>query len=296
MIRVTILGTAGASPTKQRNLTSVALAYDGNVVLFDCGEGTQMQILKYGVNSSRIRAIFISHAHGDHVIGLAGLVRTLALNGRKEPLKVFAPRGSEGVVRNLIEFDKAALTYPIEIKGVQKGLVYEGKDFTVSAFKLDHTISSYGYIFKINNKRRFIGDKAKRLGISGEMFSILQKRGSIRLGKRTIRLTDVTTISLGKKVVYASDTRPTSSTANAARGADMLIHESTYAEAESGLARDRGHSTAYEAAMIAKKAKAKKLELIHFSARYKSASGLETEARKVFPNSVAAKDGDVIDL
>ncbi|MEM3838973.1 MAG: ribonuclease Z [Candidatus Micrarchaeaceae archaeon] len=296
MVRITVLGTSGASPTKERNLTSVALLHEGNLVLFDCGEGTQMQLLKAGINSSKIRAVMISHAHGDHVIGLAGLVRTLALNGRREKLEIFVPKGSEGTIRTLINFDKAILTYPIDIKGVHKGTVYVGKDFTISAFRLDHTISSYGYVFKMNDKRRFIEAKAKRFGIKGEMFSVLQKNGRIKLGSKTIRLSEVTTLSIGKKVVYASDTRPTASTLEAAKDADLLIHEATYTAAEASLARERGHSTAAEAAVIAKKAKAKMLVLIHFSARYKSTDGIEAEARKVFPNSKAAKDCEVIEI
>ena len=296
MIRITVLGTSGASPTKERNLTSVALSYDGNVFLFDCGEGAQMQILKYGVNSSRIKAVFISHAHGDHVIGLAGLVRTMALNGRKDKLLVCVPKGSESVVRSLVVFDNVRLTYPIEIKAVKRGQVYMGRDFTVSAFKLDHTIPSYGYVFKINDRRRFIENKAKRLGIKGEMFSILQKNGRIRLGKKTIKIAEVTTPFAGAKVAYASDTRPTNSTIAEAKGADILIHEATYMDAESSLAKERGHSTAKDAAAIAKKAKAKRLVLIHFSARYRDIRDLEAEAKKVFANSTAAEDGYVISI
>lgn len=294
MIKVTILGTSGASPTKERNLTSVALSYDGNAFLFDCGEGTQMQVLKYGVNSSRIRAIFVSHAHGDHVIGIAGLVRTLALNGRREPLSIYAPRGSEGIIRNLIAFDKAMLTYPINVIGVKPGKVYRGKDFTVSAFRLSHTVSTFGYAFKIDDKRNFIVDKAKRLGLAGEMFSTLQKRGSIVIGRRRVRLNEVTTAKPGKKVVYASDTRPTSATVAAARGADLLLHESTYAEQERGLAKERKHSTAREAATIARRARVKELALIHFSARYRDLRLIEAEAKKVFANTVVTRDGDSI--
>ncbi len=294
MIKVTVLGTSGASPTKQRNLTSVALAYDGNVLLFDCGEGTQTQILRYGVNSSRIRAIFVSHAHGDHVIGIAGLVRTLSLNGRREPLLICVPKGSEPIIKSLIGFDKVMLTYPIAIKGVKGGMVYKGKDFTVSAFKLNHTIPTYGYVFKIDDKRRFIEQKARKLGLVGEMYSILQKKGKLKLGRKTIRLNDITRIKVGKKIVYASDTRPTSTTVKAAKDADLLLHESTYADREKRLARQRGHSTAYEAAAIARKAGVKQLALIHFSARYTDMKQIEADAKKEFENVLITKDGDEI--
>ena len=294
MIRVTVLGTSGASPTKTRSLTSVALSYDGNIFLFDCGEGTQMQVLKYGVNYSRIKAIFISHIHGDHVIGIAGLVRTMALNGRKNPLYVFVPRGEEKVISTLVHFDRAVITFDIVIKGIGAGVQYKGKDFTVSSFRLSHTVPSLGYAFKVNDRRRFNETKCKKLGLEGEMFSILQKKGSMRLGRKTVRIESVTTVKPGEKIVYASDTRPCASTVSAAKGANLLIHEATYADTESKLARERGHSTAKAAADIAKRAKVGKLVLIHMSARYRDSAPIEAEARSVFKDTIVAQDGEDI--
>ncbi len=294
MIRITMLGTSGATPTKLRSLPGVALSYEGNVFLFDCGEGTQMQLIRRGVNMSRIRAILLTHAHGDHVIGVAGLVRSLALAGRKEPLLIFVPKGYEGVVKSLVSFDKAVMTYPIGIRGVEPGKVYRGRDFTISAFRLSHNIPACGYIFKTDDKKRFIKDKCSRLGLEGEMYSILQKKGRLRLGKKTVRISEVTRREAGKKIVYACDTRPSQATVAAARGADLLIHEATYADSEKGLARERAHSTASEAARIARKAGARRLVLTHISARYKSQAQQEAESRKIFANAVVAKDGDDI--
>ncbi len=294
MIRVTVLGTAGASPTKNRSLTSVSLFYDGNVLLFDCGEGTQMQILKYGVNHSRIRAIFLSHAHGDHVIGLAGLLRSMELNGRQEPLYIYIPQGYQGVINRLITFDNAKISYPIHVKGIKAGKVYRGKDFTVTAFRVEHTIATYGYAFKIDDKRKFIEEKCRKLGLVGEMYGALQKKGSLRVGRKLVRLGDVTRIKSGKKIVYATDTRPARATVTAARGADLLVHEATYADREKRLAKERMHSTALEAAQVAKKAGARELVLIHLSARYKNSLQHETDAKTVFDNAIVAKDGDDI--
>jgi ribonuclease Z len=291
MIRITVLGTSGAAPTRERNLTSVALVHEGDVLIFDCGEGTQRQILKYGINSYRIKAIFLSHTHGDHVIGIAGLVRTLALNNRKEPLYIFVPQGFEKVVKSLIVFDKAVISYQIIIKGVKGGQLYKGKDYTVSAFKVNHTIPTYGYVFKINDRRNFDGKKAKALGIKGPMFSELMKKGRITIGKRTVRLGQVSTVKVGKKIVFATDTRPVNATVAAAKNADLLIHESTYADAQSELARDRGHATSIEAATIAKKAKVSRLLLLHISARYRDAEQLRKEADKVFKGAIVADDG-----
>ena len=249
-IKITMLGTSGSSPTKSRSLPGVALTYNGSVILFDCGEGTQMQMIKYGINFSKIIAIFISHAHGDHVIGLAGLVRTMAMNRRSADLDIFVPKGYEKVIRTLISFDKALMTYRINIHGVRSGTVYRTKDFNVSAFPVNHTISACGYIFRENDRRRFIVEKTKRLGIEGTMHSVLQRHGWIRIGSKRITLKSVTSVQKGKKVVYATDTRPSRSHV-AAKGADLLIHESSYSEGEGDLARERKHSTSAEAAVMA---------------------------------------------
>lgn len=293
-IKITMLGTSGSSPTVSRSMPGVALVYDGTVLLFDCGEGTQMQMLKYGVNSSRISAIFISHAHGDHLIGLAGLVRTLAMNRRGQQLDIFIPKGYEKVINSIISFDKVLMTYPINVHGIRSGAVYRGRGFSVRAFPLNHTIPACGYAFGEDDRRRFMVKKCERLGIRGEMFSELQEQGWIRTGRKRITLKEVTTLSKGRKVVYASDTRPSNATVSAARGADLLIHESSYAESEAALAKERKHSTSSEAARVAKYAKARRLVLTHISARYSRPDAVEKDAKKVFRNSAVANDGDII--
>lgn len=291
MIHVTFLGTSGSSPTKERRMPSLSLEYGGELFLFDCGEGTQMQMLKYGINAYRLNAIFLSHAHGDHIIGLAGLIRTLALNKRYRELKIFTPKGYESTIKRLIAFDKAIIKYDIRIIGVRAGRVFKGKGFSVYAFKLNHTIPTYGYVFKEDDKRRFIKERCTTLGIKGKMFSEIQKRGYIKIGNRRIGIRSITRLQRGKKVVYAADTRPASSTISVSKHADMLIHESSYAKMHSMLASARKHSTAEEAAIIAKKAHAKLLVLIHFSARYKTTTQLAKDAQKVFRRTIAARDG-----
>lgn len=291
MIKVIILGTAGSAPTKTRHLPSVALIRDGDILLFDCGEGTQFQMLEYGINAVKVKAIFLSHAHGDHIIGIAGLVRTMALNSRRTPLQIFVPKGYEKVIRNLVVFDKAMISYPIEIKGIKPGLIYKGKDYTVSAFKVNHSIPTLGYAFKENDKLRFVENLAAKAGITGTMFGVLQTKGSIKLGTKTIRLKDLTRKQEGKKIVYATDTRPANTTLRAAKGADLLIHEAAYSQAEEKLAIERKHATSYEAAELAKKAKVKRLILTHISARHKDSHILLSDAKKVFGNTVVAEDG-----
>lgn len=294
MIEITILGSSGSSPAKDRNLPSVALRREGDVFLFDCGEGTQMQMIKYGINAYRIKAIFVSHSHGDHIIGIAGLVRTLAMSNRDKPLGIFVPKGQEKIIKALVMFDKAMIGYDINIIGIGKGLAYTGKDFRISAFRLNHTINALGYIFQENDKKNFIMERCKKLGIEGRMFSELQKKGRIKLGKRIIYAKDLVDIRPGKKIVYAMDTRPTAETVKAAKDADLLIHESSYTEEFGRLARERKHSTALEAAEIAKKANVKRLVLTHISTRFKTAKPLIDEARKVFKEVSVAEDGERI--
>ncbi len=296
MLKLTFLGTAGSTPTKFRNLPATALDYNGSVFLFDCGEGTQRQCMYYSVNISRIKAIFLSHIHGDHTIGLAGLLRTLALNKRTEPIYIYIPKGYERHLIALIGFDMALIPYKLIIKPIQSGTIYKGDRFQISAFKLSHTVPTYGFVFKEDDKTRFIKQKVKALGIKGDMFKELLKKKSIKIGKRTIRLKDITFNEKGLKIAYATDTRPSNSTVTAANGADILIHESTYADAEKTLAKERHHSTAMEAATIAKRAKARRLVLVHLSARYRTADQISKEAKKIFQNTDVAKDGFVINI
>lgn len=291
MIKITFLGTSGSAPTKDRGLPSVAITREGETLLFDCGEGTQIQLLRYGLNMSRIKAVFITHTHGDHIIGVAGLIRTFALNHRTEPLKIFVPKGGERSVVSLVTFDNAIINYPIIIEGVSGGVVYKGKGFSVRAFQLRHTVKTYGYSLVEDDRIHFMKEKCRAYGIKGPMFSTLLKQKRIRLNGRLIRLDEVSRRDKGVKLVYATDTRPLDTTIREARGAELLIHEASFAEPLKKLAVERKHSTAAEAAEVARRAGAKSLILFHISARYKNTNALLNEARRVFNNTSVAKDG-----
>ncbi|MDE1873736.1 MAG: ribonuclease Z [Candidatus Micrarchaeota archaeon] len=290
-IKTIILGTAGSAPTKERRMPSVAVIYEGDVLLFDCGEGTQFQMLEHDINPVRVRAIFVSHAHGDHTIGIAGLVRTMGMNNRREPLTIFVPAGDEKVIESLITFDRALINYKVLIRGVRSGRVYSGREYEVLAFKLRHTIPTYGYVFREKSRTKFRKELAHKMGLKGEMFSKLERSGRVKLGKKTITLDQVSWKQEGKKVVYATDTRPTQSTIVAAKNADLLIHESSYKASEIGLAKKRLHSSAGEVAALAKKAGVKRLVLTHISARHRTDAELLSDARKIFKNTVVARDG-----
>ncbi len=288
---IVFLGTGGSMPTKDRGLPAVSVEHEGEMLLFDCGEGTQMQAMRFGVNLSKLRAIFVTHTHGDHVIGIAGLVRTLAISKRQAPLRIFVPKGEEKMILSLLTFDRAIIDYPIVIEGIGAGTVYKGKDFTVSAFKLSHSVPTVGYVLKENDRPKFIKEKCIRLGIKGVMFQELIKKGYVMVKGKRIKLADVSTKTVGKKMVYATDTRPTQATVTAAKDADLLIHESSFAHEHHERAKERSHSTAREAAHIAKKARVKMLVLFHISARYKAHGQHISDAKEVFKNSQAAKDG-----
>ncbi len=293
-VRIVALGTAGSAPSKERNLPAFALVYDGEVLLFDCGEGTQLQMLKYGINAYRTKAVFITHIHGDHVIGLAGLLRTLAINNRKDPLDIFVPKGYESVIEKLRTFDNAKIDYKINVHGIGNGVAYRGRGFTVSSFPLKHSIETKGYVFEEDERLKFDKELCKKLGIKGTMFKELSEKGSVVANGKRISISKVAKKVYGKKIVYASDTRPVEATVKAANNADILIHESSYADGEKELAAERKHSTASEAAAVAKKAKAKRLLLTHISARYKDVKELQNESKKTFRNTEIANDGMII--
>lgn len=303
-MKIVFLGTSGSTPTKQRNLPSVALEYNGEILLFDCGEGTQRQVMQNSLNISKINKIFISHMHGDHVIGVAGLIRTFALNNREKPLYIFVPEGEEKKINALLTFDKIKFDYPIIVKEAKTGVIDKNKDYIIKAFRLKHSVPTCGFIFKELNRLRFYKNKCMSYGIKGTMFAELKEKGFININKniknknkgKRINLKDVTYEVKGKTIVYATDTRPFINTITAAKNADLLIHEATYANDNENLAKERMHSTALEAALIAKKANCKKLALLHISSRYHSIDTMKKEAKKIFKNTIIPNDGDILEI
>ncbi|MCX6769471.1 MAG: ribonuclease Z [Candidatus Micrarchaeota archaeon] len=282
MFEITFLGTASAMPTPERGLSSIAVRRDGDVFLVDCGEGSQRQMMRFGVSYMKVKAIFISHLHLDHFLGVFGLLETMRLNGRKEKLTIYAPRGAGGV------FGKKDF---LEIIEISDGFSADLGAFSFTSFEVKHDGKSFGFILEEKEKVRFFEEKAKSLGLKGQMFSEIQKKGSLKIGAKTIRLKDVTYSQRGKKIVFSGDTSPCPAVAKAAKAADILIHESTFGQDRIPEAKETNHSTAKDAAACAKKAKAARLILTHFSGRYADFSPLVSEATAVFPKTEAAKDG-----
>jgi len=289
MLQIIFLGTSGSTPTKERSMPSFAVKHEGELFLFDCGEGTQRQMMKYKVGYGKLKAVFISHTHLDHFIGLYGLIETLHLTMTfPKPVEVYAPRGFEGLLINRYKF--------INVKEIKEGVVYKGKDFKVSAFKVKHGREAYGFVFEEEPKRKFNEKKAHSLGLKGKMFREIQEKGFVKVGKKKIKLDDVSWEEKGKKIVYSGDTFPCENVVKAAKNADVLIHEATLDDEWKKEAEEREHSTSSGAAKTAKKAKAKKLILTHMSPRYRDASPILKQAKKIFPDVVIAKDGMVVNV
>jgi ribonuclease Z len=282
MFEITFLGTASAMPTPKRGLTSIAVRKDGDVYLLDCGEGSQRQMMRFDVSYMKVRAIFISHLHLDHFLGVFGLLETMRLNGRKEKLTIFAPKGAQGVFGRK-EF--------LEIIEIEDGTNADFGGFSATAVKNLHMDNSFGFVLEEKSKTRFYEEKAKAAGLKGVMFTQIQEKGSLKIGSKTVKLKDVSYVQLGKKLVYSGDTPACAAIAKAAKGADLLIHEATFASDKIDEAKETRHATAEDAAKTAKKGGVKKLMLTHFSGRYADTSQLLSEARALFPQTACAEDG-----
>jgi ribonuclease Z len=311
MLTVTFLGTSAARPTVERNVSGLSVHREGETMLFECGEGTQRQMMRYGV-SFALSEIFFTHFHADHFLGVIGLIRTLGLQGRPEPLYLYGPKGAKKVLGEAMKLGVERVPFPIEITEVNAGDVVQGPKghgarsterdgYEIQAFATDHGGVGVGYALKEHERRgRFDVEKAKAAGIpEGPLWGKLAKGEAITLSNGpSFQPSDfVGPTRPGRLVVFTGDTRPCASVIDAAKGADLLIHEATFGEEEKLRAKETGHSTAREAAQVALAAGVKKLVMCHVSARYSiSAEELVKEAREVFPNASVAKDGMEVDV
>lgn len=299
-MRITILGSGGTLPTPSRNLPSIALRREGKVFLFDCGEGTQLQLMRARVGFGPIEGIFISHLHGDHVTGIPGLLMTLGQSSREGAITIYGPPGLQQYIRETMDNLSIHPAYEVTIQESEKGIMCEGTEYWIEAVPVDHGLFTLTYAF-IEHQRpgRFDINKAKDLGIpEGPLFSELQDGKDIRLGDgRTIHAQEVVGPPRpGRKVVYAIDTRPCSNVIALAKGADLLIHDGMFAEEMRAEAKERGHSTARQAAEVAKEAGVDKLVLVHISPRYENDEDLLKEAQEIFPQTLIAQDLLTLDI
>ena len=299
---VTFLGTGGAVPTTQRNTSSVFCRREGERFLFDCGEGTQRQMMRFGTGFG-LSHIFVSHLHGDHILGIPGLLQTMDFNERTEPLAIHVPDGQQRRIERLVDATGTDPSFPVRIHGVSDGdVALETEEYEVCTFETDHDTPSVGYaLVEDDRKGRFDREYAEELGVPvGPKFQRLHAGEDVELEDGTVvRSEDVVGETRpGRTLVYTGDTRPTDRTVEVAADADLLIHDSTFAADNAGRAGQTGHSTAARAAEIAEEAGAKRLALVHISSRYAgNVSPIEREAREVFDGEAfVPDDGDKIDV
>ncbi|MCD6511091.1 MAG: ribonuclease Z [Thaumarchaeota archaeon] len=292
-LKLVFLGTSSAVPTKDRGLSSIAVLRKGEVLLFDAGEGVQRAMMKAGIGFGGRMRVFITHMHGDHCLGLIGMLQTMGLLGREKLLELYGPRGLLEFVESNVKMLHYCPPFPISFKEVREGVVLDAGEYVVKAHPALHSIPSFSYV--LEEKERpgvFYPDKAVALGVPrGRLWHELQHGRPVRVGDRVIRPEQVTGPKRpGRKIGISGDTRPTEGLVEFFRGCDVLVFESTYDDSLADRAVENLHSTAREAAEVARESGVGKLVLYHFSPRYRDVGLLVEQAREVFPNVVAAED------
>jgi ribonuclease Z len=295
-LSVRFLGTSASRPTVERNVTSLAIRRGGETFLFDCGEGTQRQMMRYGV-SFNVGDIFFTHMHADHILGVTGLIRTMALQGRTEPMRLFGPPKSERLLRQAVTLGSDKQHFPINYVEMTPGEPLQRDGYSILPFSVEHGGALALGLAIVESPRlgRFNPDLARSMGIpEGPLWGQIHKGQEITLPDgRVVHPSElVGPTRSGRKLVFTGDARPSDTTAEVAAGADLLIHEATFADEEAPLAVETGHSTAREAATVADRAGVKRLVLTHISSRYsRDVQELAAEARSVFPSAIVARDG-----
>ncbi len=297
MLRVVFLGTSGTIPSVERNPSAIFIQFGQYRVLLDCGEGTQRQMM-IAKTGFKLNAIFITHLHTDHFIGLFSLLETMSLNDREEKLTIYSPN-PEFLKAIFDAFGYDNLSFPVEVRELKDGESVRFGNFRIMAFETDHIVKSYGYALIEDERRgKFNRKKAEELGLKpGPIYSKLARGESVVVDGKVITPEMILGEPRpGRKVVYTGDTRPCKRVVEVAKNADLLIHDSSFTSDLQDWAVETKHSTAKEAAKVAKEANVKKLVLTHISARYKDASVLLSEAKEIFENVVVAEDFMVIEV
>lgn len=299
-LSIIFLGTGGSWPTIKRNVSSVALKRAGEILLFDCGEGTQRQFQKSNLRYMQILKIFITHFHGDHFLGLPGLIQTMQLNDRDVPLHIYGPKGMNKLSEQILRLGYFKPNYPIISHEVDEGDVLDFEDYKINIIRVKHGIPALAYsLIEDMRPGKFDKPKALSLGIpEGPLFSKLQKGETINFknGKKITPKMVLGPTRKGRKIVISGDTIAINEMIDFAKDADILIHESTFESKLKDIASDYGHTTASQAAEIAKKANVEKLFLIHISPRYLDHKLIEKDARKIFKNSFVPKDFEEVEI
>ncbi len=292
-MKLVFLGAGGSYPSPQRNVSSTALKVDGEIILFDCGEGTQRQLMYSSLSFMDVKKIFVTHLHGDHFLGLPGLLMSMNMNDREDPVEIYGPQHTSKVLRDIITKGYFRPAFPVSITELKPRARLDFEDHSVRAVEASHNVPTLAYSFKEKDKKgRFDRKKALELGVpEGPLFSRIHEGESVKVDRKVISPEQIVgPPRRGRKVVYTGDTKPSSDIIEASRGADVLIHEGTLDPSLSSVALDHGHSTVDMAARVAKKAGVKRLFIDHISPRYKDAGELEEKAKDIFENSTIPDD------
>jgi ribonuclease Z len=292
-MQIVFLGTSGSWPTPKRNVSAVAIKRGPEVVLFDCGEGTQRQFMQSRLSFMQVSRVFLSHFHGDHFLGLPGMVQSMSMNGREVPLDVYGPRGVEQLISDLLSLGYFTPGFAVRAKELPPGGQIDCGEYVVRGFEAVHTVPALTYALEEKPRPgRFSTERAEALGVpSGPLYSRLQAGETIALGTVTVRPEDVLgPPRRGRKIVYTGDTMPHEALVEIAHHADVLIHDATSDAALEEKANRYGHSSSRQAAEVAREAGVGLLVLTHLSPRYEDPATILGDARKVFDNVRVAED------
>lgn len=292
-MKLVFLGTSAAQPTENRGLSCVCLEREGEILMFDAGEGAQVSFLRSGLGWNKKMKIFVTHMHGDHCIGILGLLQTMTLQHRTEGVEIFGPEGIESFIGENIKILNFGLSFPVIINHVSEGKILDTEKYSIFATSANHSIVAYSYLFKEKDKPgKFYPDKAKELGIpEGSLWNQLQKGIPIKLGDKNILPSQVMGQKRpGVKIGISGDTTPTKKLEEFFNRCDYLIFDSTFLNELKEKANETSHSTARDAAQLALNANVSNLILTHFSARYKDESVLQEEAKQIHSSVIAAHD------
>jgi len=293
-MKLIFLGTTGSIPTPKRGLPAIAIKREGELILFDCGEGTQRQMTRAHLSPLKLSAVFITHLHGDHFLGLAGLVQTMSLLDRSEPLEIFCPAGEGVRIESYLRIPHYTLNFDVQVHELNPGEEVVRRGYKIITAEPEHSAPQLAYaLVEEERPGRLDAEKAISLGVKpGPDFAKLKAGKTVELPNGTIVRPEevVGPKRPGRKVAYSGDTRPSDNIIELARGADVLIHECTLSEDLRHKANENLHSTPVGAAEVAKHAGVKQLVLVHISPRYEDPSALLEQARAIFPNTIVAED------
>ncbi len=285
-IKITFLGTGGSWPTPMRSMPAIALQIDEIFNLLDCGEGTQKQIMKSKLSFMAIDNIFITHFHGDHFLGLLGLVQSMSFNNREKPLHIYGPGGAINILKNALNVGFFTLRFDVFVHELEADKRYDFGKFYLLTTRNDHPVPALSYRFEEKDLVKIDGEKARAMGIPSRLLEKLRKEGSINYAGNTVMLDQVSKgIKRGRSIIYTGDTRPMEKMKDFARNADVLIHDTTTDSSFEPAVNEFGHSSSRQAAEIARDANVKRLYLFHYSPRIADKNVLLEDAKKVFPDS-----------